>query len=297
MRALFKVYTSNTETKPKDTLIETVYSSKRDRSLGLNTWLVMFKELWSSRELIWQLMQRDFSARYRQSMLGYIWAILPPLTTVIIFTYLTSHRVLPIGKLDMPYPVFALWNICVWQLFASSILTCTNSLVASGSLVTKINFPKSALIFASLGQPIFEFLIRLLIFIVVAMFYDVPIYWTLLFMPILLFPMLLMALGAGFFLSILNLIIRDIGSAVGVLLTFGMFAAPVLYPPPISYPFVLVNYLNPISPFLIATQDLLADGSLLEIKALSIAVFFSILLFLLGWRIFQLTIIRLIERA
>jgi lipopolysaccharide transport system permease protein len=242
-------------------------------------------------------MYRDFSARYRQSILGYIWAIIPSVATVIIFTYLTSHRVLPIGNVPLPYPIFALWSISVWHLFAGSLAACTNSLVSAGSLVTKINFPKETLVIASVGQAVIEFIIRLLPIVAVMLWYGISPPWQSIFIPLILVPVLFLAIGLGFFLSILNLAIRDIGSAVGMVLTFGMFAAPVLYPPPHTYPFFLVNILNPFSPLLIATQDLLAYGELRHEALLVAAVLFAFLLFLIGWRIFYIIMPRVAERA
>ena len=82
-----------------------------------------------------------------------------------------------------------------------------------------------------------------------------------------------------------------------MLLTFGMFLAPILYPPPIREPFMVVNYLNPFSPLLIATQNLLAGQEVVFSTALSVALVLSVTLFLLGWRVFHITMPRVAERA
>ena len=111
--------------RPPSTLPETVYTPDGLRQLGSRIWLVMAGQLWSSRELIWRLIYRDISVRYRQSFLGYVWAVIPAVLTVLIFTYLTEQRVLPIGKLALPYPVFALWSLSVWQLFAGVLGSAT----------------------------------------------------------------------------------------------------------------------------------------------------------------------------
>lgn len=281
----------------KQAWLETVYTPDGHRRLGMRVWRVMAMQLWHSRELIWRLMYRDFSAMYRQSMLGYVWAVIPPLVTVAIFAYLTSRRLLPIGDVSLPYPLFALWSISIWQLFATSITACTNSLVSAGSLVTKINFPKVTLIVAAAGQSLFEFLIRLVLVAIVIVWYGIIPPWQIIFVPLVLMPILLVAIGAGFLLSILNLVIRDIGNAIGIMLMFGMFAAPVLYPPPEHFPFFLVNILNPVSPVLMAAQDLLAYGKVQHLDLLLGSFLLSLLLFLVGWRIFSLVITRIAERA
>jgi len=275
----------------------TVYTSSSLRQPPWQLWSVMLSELWQSRELIWRLMYRDFAARYRQSVLGYLWAVIPPVVMVIVFTYLTTKRVLPIGQVPVPYPVFALWSISIWHLFANSLLACTNSLVSAGPLVTKINFQKSSLVVAAPGQAMFEFLIRLIPIAAVMIWYEVLPSWQMIFVPAILAILILMAIGLGFFLSILNLAIRDIGSVVGMFLTFGMFAAPVFYPPPVTFPFSLVNVLNPVSPFLIASQDLLAYGEVRHWDLLGGGIAFAVMLFLVGWWVFRLTMPRVAERA
>lgn len=283
--------------RPPSTLTETVYTPDGLRQLGSRIWLVMAVQLWSSRELIWRLIYRDISVRYRQSFLGYVWAVIPAVVTVLIFTYLTEQRVLPIGKLALPYPVFALWSLSVWQLFAGVLGSATYSLVGAGALVSKINFPKEALVIAAVGTPLFDFLVRMLPVAVVFAWYGVLPPWQALWVPLLLLPLLSLALGLGFFLAVLNLAVRDIGNMVGTLLTFGMFAAPVFYPPPVTYPFYLVNVLNPFSPLLIATQDVLAHGALQHVGLFAGSVAFAVLMFLAGWRIFHLTMPRVAERA
>lgn len=278
-------------------LKETVYTPDGLRRLGLRVWAIMAQQLWDSRELIWRLIYRDISVRYRQSILGYLWAVIPPIVTVAIFTYLTNYRVLPIGELPLPYPVYALWSLSLWQLFAGVLGAATHSLVGAGSLVTKINFPKEALVISAVGQPLFDYLVRLIPMAAVFVIYAVIPPWQILFIPLLLVPILLLALGIGFFLAILNLAVRDIGSLVGTVLTFGMFAAPVFYPPPIRAPFFLVNIVNPFSPLLIATQDLLAVGELRHGRLLVSACLFALMAFLVGWRLFHLTMPRVAERA
>lgn len=257
----------------------------------------MVRNLVRSRELIWRLILRDLSARYRQSILGYGWAILPAVVTVASFAYLSGTRILPIGKTPIPYVAYALWSIGVWQLFTGSLQACTNSLISAGSLVTRINFPKEALLFGAIGQTVFDFLVRLIpVFIVFAWQAVIPA-WQAIFLPLALIPIILLALGFGFVLSIVNLLLRDIGNTLGIILAFGTFAAPIVYPPPETWPFVLINILNPFSPLLIATQDLIATGRLSMPGTFTFSCLFSLLVFLLGWRFFNVAIHRIAERA
>jgi lipopolysaccharide transport system permease protein len=260
-------------------------------------WQEMFRELIASRELIWRLIIRDFSVRYRQSILGYVWAVLPQIVTVAIFAFLARHRVFDMGETTLPYVIHALWSVSVWQLFSSCLIGCTNSLVNAGSLVTKINFPKEALVFSAIGQASIDFLIRLIPVSIVFAWYGFLPSWQSVFIPFILIAVLLMALGVGFIMAIINLVLRDMGNIMSMVLTFGMFLAPILYPPPVREPFNIINIANPFSPLLIATQNLLSGQALVRPDVLAFMVVLSLVVFLLGWRMFHITMPRIAERA
>jgi lipopolysaccharide transport system permease protein len=279
------------------TSVEVLYTPQGVRRSGVGGWQIMFQELAESRRLIWLLILRDLSVRYRQSILGYVWAVVPQVATVAVFAFLYSSRVLPIGETKIPYIAYSLWGISVWQLFAGCLTNCANSLTASGSLVTKINFPREALVIAALGQPVFDFVMRLVPVIAVFIWWSVSPSWQSLFIPLFLVPVVLLALGLGFVLSITNLVIRDTANALGTVLTIGMFLTPVLYPPPVRWPFYLINVLNPLSPLMAASQDLIAGGFLSQPEMFAAACIFSTALFLAGWRVFRITILRVLGYA
>lgn len=270
----------------------TEYTPNGARRNGVSGWQAMFADLVESRRLIWLLIRRDISVRYRQSILGYVWAIVPPMATVGVFAFLHASRVLPIGETKIAYVAYALWGISVWQFFANCLSSCTSSLVSSGSLVTKVNFPREALVIAALGQPVFDFLVRLVPVTIVFVWYGVVPSWGVVLVPLVLLPILALALGFGFILSIANLVVRDTGSALGTVLTIGMFLTPVLYPPPVRWPFYLVNVLNPLSPLLTGSQDLIAEGFLSRPDMFIIVCVFSVVLAFAGWRAFRGTIPR-----
>ena len=180
----------------------------------------------------------------------------------------------------------------IWQLFAGCLGGCTNSLASAGSLVSKVNFPKEALVMATIGQPLLDFMIRLILVALAFIWYEVPFRAQMILVPFMLLPVILLATGLGFILSIVNLILRDIGNIMGMALTFGIFLAPVLYPPPTTWPATLINILNPLCPLLIASQDMIAHGSLSQPQAFLFSCLFSVLVFLVGWRVFRLTINR-----
>lgn len=277
--------------------LNVLYTARGVQRDGFSGWRIMFQDLAGSRRLIWLLIVRDISLRYRQSILGYVWAIVPQVATASVFAFLYSARVLPVGHTGIPYIAYSLWGISVWQLFAGCLTSCANSLTASGSLVTKINFPREALLIAALGQPLFDFLVRLIPIFAVFLWCGVLPSWQSMLMPVLLLPIVLLALGLGFVLSIANLVIRDTANALGTALTICMFATPVLYPPPIRWPFSLINVVNPLSPLLAGSQDIIAMGILSHPERFAAACLFSTLSFFGGWRIFRVTILRVLGYA
>ncbi len=273
------------------------YSPANSSFLDGRAWRRMVADLWGSRELIRSLAYRDYSVRYRQSVLGYVWAVAPQVITVGIFAFLARYRVFDMGQPTLPYLVHALWSISVWQLFSVSLVNCTNSLVTAGSLVTKINFPKESLVIASTGKALIDFLIRLVpVFIVMLWTGFVPSA-AVLYIPFILVLVMLFAIGIGFVLAVVNLVIRDMGNMVSMVMTFGMFLSPILYPPPVTAPFSLVNVLNPFSPLLIATQEMLAGAPQSQPVALALTALLSVVVFAVGWRVFCITMPRVAERA
>jgi lipopolysaccharide transport system permease protein len=131
---------------------------------------------------------------------------------------------------------------------------------------------------------------------VFVLFDYLPPFGAMMMIPALI-PLIFFSLGVSFLLSIANLAIRDIANGLGFIMTIGMFAAPVFYLPPDNFPFSLVNYLNPASPTLIATQELLAYGRIVHAGLYIWFALISVVLFIMSWRVFHITMPRIAERA
>lgn len=275
----------------------TVYSPHGAGEHGISVWKSMLGSLYGNRDMIVYLAKRDILARYRQSIMGYLWIILLPVGTVAIVGFLAGRRILLVGETPLPYLLFALCNLTVWMLFAGILAATTNSLKGAGPLVTRINCARDAIVIAAIAQPLVDFIVRLLVVASVFIWFGISPPWHALYAALLLLPLIVMAVGLGFFLSILNLVINDVGYALGIILTFAVFLAPILYPPPVEWPFYLVNILNPVSPFLIGMQDLIAHGRVSQPQSLAAASLFAVFVFLCGWRLFNLAIPRVVQRA
>ncbi|MCX5859294.1 MAG: ABC transporter permease, partial [Proteobacteria bacterium] len=238
-----------------------IYRPDKQLEMGwISIWREMLIELINSRELIWRLFIRDFLAKYRQTILGVFWALLMPLALVGSFAFLNRAGILNIGKTNVPYPVFALLGLTIWQLFATGLVSCTNSIVQGGSMVAKINFPKESLVISSMAQSVFEFLVRIVLLIAVFVFYQVmPSRLTILF-PLALLPLFFLTIGLGFIFSLLNAVMRDTANIITLLTMFFLFLTPVLYPAPESGLFAIFNQYNPLSPLISGPRDLVILG-------------------------------------
>jgi lipopolysaccharide transport system permease protein len=274
-----------------------IYLPSGERNVGFAAWLEMVQETLASRELIWRFFLRDFSVRYRQSILGYLWAIVPPILSTATFAWLNRANILPVKGTGLPYPLFVLLNTAVWQLFSGGLASATQSLSNAGSLITKINFPRESLVISAFGQSIFEFLIRaVLLFIAFVLFRTVP-HWTIVLVPVLLVALCALTLGLGFICSMVNGVVRDAGQAITLLLGVWMFLTPVVYPPPASGLSLRASLINPMSAYIVAAQDLVIKGHLTQPVGLAAASVLSMVLLAIGWRVFHLTETRIAERV
>lgn len=257
----------------------------------------MWDEALGGRELAWRLFLRDVSVRYRQSVLGVLWVLVLPLFALAVFLVLGRARVLNVPPTDVPYPVFLLFGLALWQLFAQGLAGCTNALVAGGSMVVKINFPKETLVVAALGQALVDFLVRLALVAAVAAAYGVAPRATALLAPLAVVPLVLLTLGLGLALSLLNVVFRDVAPAVTMITSLLMFLTPVAYPAPGGGALGRLMALNPLTPIIDAARQLAFAGTLADPRAFAVAAAASAAVFLVSWRVFHLAEYKMAEVA
>jgi len=133
-------------------------------------YLSIFGEIWreiiNNRWLTYQLFKRDFFSVYKQSFIGFFWAFIIPVISVGTFIVLNKSGVFEIGDMQVAYPIYAVLGMAFWQLFSSGMIASSNSLVAAGGMITKINFSKKSLVFASMGKSLISFLIQFILVII-----------------------------------------------------------------------------------------------------------------------------------
>jgi lipopolysaccharide transport system permease protein len=188
-------------------------------------------ELWRFRELLWFLAVRDIKVRYKQTVLGVAWAVLQPLMMMVVFSVLFGR----LGGLearagDIPYPLFVLIGLLPWQLFSYALTQSSNSLVAEQRLITRVYFPRLVAPLASVLSGIADFAVAFLLLVPMIWWYDVPLSWTLLALPVLVGFAVLSALSVGLWLAALNVQYRDVRYTIPFLTQIWFFVTPVVYP-------------------------------------------------------------------
>lgn len=256
----------------------------------------MFRDLFNSRELAWRLFVRDISARYRQSMLGYVWAFLPPIVSTITFVLLGRSGVLRTGEMSIPYPAYVLIGTLLWQVFADAVHSPIKTVTAAKSMLAKINFPREAILLSGVLEVLFNFLVRLVLLVGVFAYFRIVPPVTAPLAIIGVAAILCLGLMIGVLLTPLGVLYTDVGQALTMLLSFWMLMTPVVYAPPSNGVLALLTKLNPISPLIITSREWLTIGSVTHLlPALTVFLMTLVLLFA-GWVIYRLAMPLLIER-
>ncbi len=192
-------------------------------------WLpIDLPELWAYRELLFFFVWRDIKVRYKQTLLGFAWAILQPLLTMIVFT-LFFGTLAKVPSEDIPYPLFSYAAVLPWTLFAEGITRSSNSLIQEANLLQKIYFPRLLLPFSGVLSPVVDFAIALVILVALMIYFSFAPAVTILLLPVFLILQLMLALGVGLWLSAVNVEYRDVRYVIPFLVQLWLFASPVIY--------------------------------------------------------------------
>jgi len=186
------------------------------------------RELWEYRELLYFLAWRDIKVRYKQTVLGAVWAILQPFLTMVIFSIFFG-RLAKVPSDGIPYPIFSYSALLPWQLFAHALTGSGNSLVANRQLVTKVYFPRLVIPMAAVLAGLVDFAIAFVVLLGMMLYYGIVPTLGILTLPLFLLLTLATALSAGLWLSALNVQYRDVGHVIPFLTRFLLFATPIAY--------------------------------------------------------------------
>lgn len=257
----------------------------------------MFRDLMACRELAWRLFVRDFSAAYRQSYLGYFWMFVPPLIAALPWIFLSSQKILSGGDTGMPYALFVLAGTTLWTVFIEAINCPINALNSGRSMMSKINFPREALIVAQLGQILLNLVIRTVVLLALLLLvFKIPVGLHLALAPLGLAAVLITGLAIGLWVAPVGMLYGDVSKAVNIGSIFWMILTPVVYVPKTTG---LIGWLatwNPASPIITTARAWLTGQPHDQIVPFLLVSGAGLIFAFLGWALLRLTLPMIVER-
>lgn len=210
-------------------------------------------ELWSYKELFYFFAWRDIKVKYKQTVLGFLWAILQPFITMLVFTFFFG-KMLQSPSLNMPYPVFVLSGLLMWNIFSSGVVNAGNSMIHNSNIIKKIYFPRLIIPLSAILVSVFDFLMAFVIFLVVMIYFkfkaSLDIHWIsfILLLPVCIVISCIASFGVGTLLAALNIKYRDFRYLIPFMIQTLLFVTPVIYPINIVEPAYLkqILALNPM---------------------------------------------------
>jgi len=242
----------------------------------------MFQEQVTYRELLMQMTRRDLMLRYKQTIMGFGWAIFMSLLNTLIFTVI-FQRVAPLNT-DLPYPIFSYTGLIAWNLTASSLRFAVSSLSANTNLVTKVYFPREIFPFSAVLVAVVDFAVASILLVGMMVYYRIAPGAAILFLPVVLLVQLVFTAGVSLLLAMGNLFFRDIKYIFEVVLMLWMFASSVLYPvDKIGGRLGVLLQLNPMTPIIDAYRSVILRNELPAMAPFGAAAMLALLTLVGGW--------------
>jgi len=242
---------------------------------------------WFYRELLWNLAHREITQRYKQSVLGYAWVIINPLSQLLVMNFVFS-TILKVNSLGVPFIIFLSVALLPWNLFTQSLTSSTGVLVSNSNLITKIYFPREILVYATIIAKIVDYLYSCIVLVLFFIAFKTTITIDILWIPVILVIQLIFTTGLALILSALNLFYRDIQYLLNLILMMWMYLTPIMYPVemlPAKYRFIFT--LNPMAVIINAYRQVMLSGSGPNLNSLGLALVMSIAVFIVGFLLFK----------
>lgn len=248
------------------------------------------KELWEFRELFYFFTWRDIKIRYKQTVIGVLWAILQPFLLMVVFS-LFFGKALGVPSDNIPYPVFAFSGLMLWNIFSQGLSGAAQSMVNNANIIKKIYFPRLIIPVSAILVALFDFIMAFVVYIGLLIYYKFTISpFILLYLPLSILITVFTTFGLGTFTAALNVKYRDFRYAIPFLIQFLFFLTPVIYPVSIIK-YEWAKQLLAFNP-MVGAIDLLRStiaGNELNWQLVMLSIFSSVFLFLFGLFYFRKT--------
>lgn len=276
--------------------LETKIYQKQNNTNILKLFKESFHDIVSSRFLAKQLAVRDIKAQYRQSYLGIIWAFVTPLTTAFVWIFLNATGTIKLTDTGVPYPVYAFSGTLIWSIIKDAINSPTASTNAAKGIMSKINFPKEALIVSGIYKLLFNSSVKIILLVVFVFFYGVGFHTSLLLFPFAILGAILFGTTIGLFLTPIGMLYKDIQKIVTMGLGLLMYVTPVVYAIPKEGIMKTIMEWNPFTPFILTTRDFVVGAEPMYLPYFLGIIAICIPLFFLGLLFYRVSIPIIVER-
>ena len=186
-----------------------------------------WKDLWRFRELFYILSWRDIKVRYKQTVIGAAWAIIRPLLTMVVFTFVFSKVAKLPSEGSAPYALMVFAGLLPWQFFSSSLTEASNSLIGNTNLITKVYFPRLIIPASAVITSFVDFAISFGLLVVMMIGYQYAPSWQIVFLPLFLLLAFMTSFGVSLYLTALNVKYRDFRYIIPFIVQFGLYVSPV----------------------------------------------------------------------
>ena len=256
--------------------------------------IAQVRNIWRSRDLIWQMTKREVVGRYRGSILGLFWSFFSPVLMLTIYTFVFSvvfkARWGTGGESRFEFALILFAGLIVFNLFAECITRAPSLIVGNVSYVKKVVFPLEILPLVSMGAALFHGFVSLGVLLIAYVLASASLHWTIIFVPLVILPLLLITIGLSWFLASFGVFVRDVAQTIGLLVTVLMFLSPIFYPlsslPTKYHTFI---YMNPLTFIIEQMRDVLIWGKLPSWSGLCLVILVGMLIAWLGLVWFQKT--------
>jgi len=256
----------------------------------------MFRDLIAGRGLAWQLAVRDIKAQYRQTALGLLWAFILPLANTAAWLFIQGSGIATIQPTSLPYPVYVFTGTILWAIFMDAVNAPLQQTIAAKPMLSKINFPREALVLSGIYQTLFNAAIKVGVLFCALLLMGILPGWELLLFPLAVLSLILAGTAIGLMVTPVGMLYTDVGKGLPLLLQFFMYLTPVVFPMPDSGWAASLFAWNPLTPLILTGRDLLTGIAPVHLEAfLFVNVVMCVLLGMM-WVIYRAALPIIIER-
>jgi lipopolysaccharide transport system permease protein len=274
------------------------YCNSAVASTGRGALLVqILRESFAARELAWHVFRRDFTARYRESLLGYLWAFVPPLMLAFTFTLAGRAAILNTSAAAVPYPLLVLVGTVLWQVFGEALNAPMAAVREAKPLLARIRFPYEALVVARLADVLFNLVLKSLLLVVALLFYEIPIRPATLLAAVPIGFLIALGTGIGLFLTPISAVYEDVVRAIALFLGVWFFLTPVMYEHAARGSLIdWANSFNPVTSLLVTAREAMTGAEYSMLPEFVIVAVATLLLLPIGLLFFRVGLAFAIER-